>query len=265
MAGRGISILSSAWALLLAAPVSGAPGLRAVVLPRTEATEARAAPPVASAAARPAAPVEAGARGVEPQTPPADSAEPTLAAVMAAAARVAAGTPEEDDSRQSRARAAHWAPQLRAQAGRADSEAARAGLQSGAPLRWDQQGQVDTWQVAATWDLAQVIYDHGEGQLALSRAQLARRRHEVSLEAADRYLERQRLLRALEAGPREVASALLLLRCTAALDALTGGLFEGALARAQALAVPALPLSGPSAGANGGLRNGSTSNPEQSR
>jgi hypothetical protein len=280
VAGRGISILGSAWALLVAAPV---PSPRAVVLPR--AVEVRAGAPVAGAAAAPAQRAEEGAATLRPAaaearaergperagasearpTPPAEEAEPTLSEVMSAAARVAAGTSEEDDSRLSRARAAHWAPQLRAQAGRADSEAARAGLQSGAPLRWDQQGQVETWSVSATWDLAQVIYDRDEGPLALSRVHLARRRHEVSREAADLYLERQRLLRALGVGPGDAANALLLLRCTAALDGLTGGLFEGALARAQALAVPSRILPGPSAGANQGLRNGLVPNPEQSR
>ena len=248
MAGRGISRLSRVWALpfLLAAPVPGAPEQRVVVLPRAEASPS-------------------DARAALPRPPPDDPTEPTLAEVMAAAARVAAGTAEDDESRLSRARLAHWAPQLRAQAGRAQSEAARAGLQSGAQLHWDQQGQVDTWQVAATWDLAQVIYDRDEGQLALSRANLARRRHEVSLEAADRYLERQRLVNAAGAGPRDLAAALLLLRCTAALDALTGGLFADALARAQALAVPTQQLSGPSAGRNPGQRKGPLTNPEQSR
>jgi hypothetical protein len=187
---------------------------------------------------------------------------------MATAARIAAGSSDEDESRLSRARAAHWAPQLRAQLQRADSEALRAGMQSSAPLQWNQQGQVDTWAVAATWDLSQLVYDRDENQLALSRVHLARRRQEVAQDAADRYVERQRLLAALAAGPRDTHTALLLLRCTAALDALTAGLYQGALARAQALVTPAraaavgaLDPSGQSAGATPGLRNGPLSSP----
>jgi hypothetical protein len=191
---------------------------------------------------------------------------------MATAARIAAGTTDEDESRLARARAAHWAPQLRAQVQRADSESLRAGVQSSAPLQWNQQGQVDTWAVAATWDLSQLIYDRDENQLALSRVHLARRRQEVAQEAAERYVERQRLLAALAAGPRDTPTALLLLRCTAALDALTAGLYQGALARAQEAVTPARAagtpnLSGQSAGATPGLRNGplSTSSSPESR
>jgi hypothetical protein len=165
--------------------------------------------------------------------------EPTLAQAMEAAARLAAGSSEDDDSRLSRARNAHWAPQLRAQAGRSDSEAVRTGQQSSAPLHWDQQAEVNTWQLAATWDLSQLVYDRDEGQLALGRSHLARRRQEAAGEVAERYVERQRLRRAVaDSNGRDAAAALLLLRCTAALEALTGGLFAAQLAQAQALAVP---------------------------
>ena len=161
--------------------------------------------------------------------------EPTLAEVQAAAARLAAGGTEEDASRLRRARAAHWAPVLRAQVGRADTEATRAGTQSQAPLHWDQQGGATTWTVAATWDLGQLIYDRDENALALSSAQLARRRQEVAEQAAQLYAERLRRLQASsDARGARLDTALELLRATAALDALTGGLFSEALASAQA-------------------------------
>ena len=188
--------------------------------------------------------------------------EPTLAEAQSAAARLAAGTRDEDSSRLSRARAAHWAPVLRGQAGRADTEATRSGTQSQAPLHWDQQGGATTWAVAATWDLGQLVYDRDENALALSRTLLARRRQEVAEECARLYAERfQKMLASRDArGAVRLEAALELLRATASLDALTGGLFREALGSTQAAvdqlteplraAARPAPLSAPRAAAH---------------
>ena len=248
MARRGSSSLRAGvalavWATVLLASraLAGEQESPAAIAPAPQAS-ARAPVPLPSAAApaasADAARAEAAHAGVDRAVPAplAEGREPTLAEVQAAASRLAAGTPEEDESRLARARASHWAPVLRAQVGAADTEQARAGTQAQAPLRWSQQGAATTWAVAATWDLGQVVYARDENQLALSRAQLARRRQEVAMQSAQLYAERLRRLQSSRdaRGAARLEAALELLRTTAALDLLTGGLFRDALDRAQA-------------------------------
>jgi hypothetical protein len=155
--------------------------------------------------------------------------------VQAAAAARAAGEAAGDESRLSRARVSHWAPVLRAQVGGTSGQKDRVGQQSGTPLHWDELDGAGTWLVAAIWDLSQLVYDRDENQLALSSVHLARRRQEAAEEAGRLFVERALTLRVLREAPPEgrAAAALELLRCTGALDALTGGLFAAQLAAAQ--------------------------------
>lgn len=236
--GRGSSIFRARMAALLFTAACAAGADQGPPAPDQSAKADSPAPKAGAAASSPplgSAAVHAG-QGSPPIAAPAAAVdEPSIAEAQAAAARLAAGTPADDDSRLSRARAAHWAPLLRAQAGGTTTDRTRAGEQSNAPLHWDELGGATTWLVSATWDLSQLVYDRDENQLALSRTHLARRRQEVSAEAAQLYAERLQALRRLREahGAGRLGAALELLRATATLDALTGGLFAAALARAQ--------------------------------
>ncbi|GAC1605678.1 MAG: hypothetical protein NVS4B10_19360 [Myxococcales bacterium] len=158
---------------------------------------------------------------------PAAASDPALPAVVEAAQRRAAGTAPEEASRQSRARSAHWAPVVRAQAGVRDDGRTRRGQVRLAPLIEDDLAQSRSWAVVATWDLAQLVYARDEAQLALAHVHLARVRREVADDAVRLYEERWRLRSSLRSAPpgssRERTDLLLtLLRTTAALDALSG-------------------------------------------
>ena len=161
--------------------------------------------------------------------------EPGLAETQEAAARAAGGRASDDDSRESRARLAHWAPQLRAQGQVRDDEKARVGEFRLAPVREQDVGVGHSWTVGLAWDFSQVIYARDESQLALAHAHLARIRREASEKAAQLWIER-RTARAhwLASGPEaRLEACLSLLRLTSALDALTSGLFGDALAREE--------------------------------
>jgi len=168
----------------------------------------------------------------------AEANEPTLQEAQSAAARLAAGSASEDASRVSRARGAHWAPVVRGQLGGNASDHTRDGTMYDEPLHWTDVGGATTWGVTLTWDLPSAIYARDENQLALSQVHLARMRREVSARAGQLYGARQRQLLTLRSqtnasASAQLESALALLETTAELDAITGGLFAPALARAQ--------------------------------
>jgi hypothetical protein len=176
-------------------------------------------------------------------------AEPTLVEAQQAAMRRAGGPAEDDASREARARNAHWAPVLRGLVGGRDDERTRDGEMRRDPLRWTDRGQSTAWAVTATWDLPQVIYAREEAQLAHAHLHLEKARQAASREAVRLYLERRDKQRALlSAPPGELQRRLQLeiLRLTADLDALTGGLFRAALAREQQAAMPP-PSAAPAA------------------
>lgn len=154
-------------------------------------------------------------------------AEPSLSEAQAAAAKTAAGPTGSDVSRTLRARLAHWAPTLRAQAGFREDQKRLAGELRLAPIREDTSSAGAQWSVILGWDFSQVIFAREETQLALAQLQLARARREAMEKVARLYVERQRL-------PGNPENALERLRLTAELDALTGGLFREVLERAQA-------------------------------
>jgi uncharacterized protein YjiS (DUF1127 family) len=163
------------------------------------------------------------------------ASEPTLVEVQAAAARHAAGDPVEDADRTSRLRASHFAPTVRGELiGKADDRTRR-GEYRLAPLREDDASEGRTWGVVVTWDLAQLVYSREEGQLALAQQHLARIRREVAIQAAKLWIDRRRKCVALErlSGPPRREALLDLLRLTAELDALTGGLYREALKDAE--------------------------------
>jgi hypothetical protein len=87
-----------------------------------------------------------------------------------------------------------------------------------------------------TWDLSQVIFAREETQLALAHIQLARVRRDAADRAAQLWIER-RQAQALWIAARTRESCLALLRATAGLVALTGGLFRDAAAREEAACV----------------------------
>jgi hypothetical protein len=165
-------------------------------------------------------------------------AEPTLGEAQEAAMRTSAGLAADDAARISRARAARWAPVLRAQAGFRDDERTRRGEVRLAPLIENDLGKSRVWAIVAQWDLAQLVYSRDEGQLALAHVHLARVRQKAAETAARLYEERWRrrvfLRLHADAPPGELVDPLLgLLRATAGLDALTGGLYREQLAQAE--------------------------------
>jgi hypothetical protein len=165
----------------------------------------------------------------------ASASEPTLLEVQAAAARHAAGDQADDADRTSRLRASHLAPTVRGEVlGRTD-ERTRSGEYRLAPLREDDASEGRTWGIVVTWDLAQLVYSREEGQLALAHQHLARVRREASIEAAKLWIERRQKCAALAklGGPLRREAFLDLLRITAELDALTGGLYREALQESE--------------------------------
>lgn len=166
--------------------------------------------------------------------------EPGLSQTQDAAARVAAGLTADDLSRLSRARSAHWAPQLRGQLDGKDDARSRDGEFRNAPLHENDLGAARGWAVVLSWDFSQVIFAREETQLALAHAHLARLRRETASQAAALWLERKRAQAAWLSGPTADA-CLRLLELTADLDALTGGLFREALSREEVACAPEHP------------------------
>ncbi|HTO97395.1 MAG TPA: hypothetical protein VMK66_10170 [Myxococcales bacterium] len=159
--------------------------------------------------------------------------EPGLLETQEAAARAAGGSAAQDAARLLRARTAHWAPQVRGQAMAREDQKMREGEFRLAPLRELDEGAGRVWTVTLVWDLSQVIFAREETQLALAQAQLARARREAADRAAQLFIDRQRA-KALFVASRTRESCYALLRATAALAALTGGLFRDILAGEEA-------------------------------
>jgi len=165
------------------------------------------------------------------------AAEPGLLEAQEAAARLAGGLLGEDGSRESRARASHWAPQLRGQGGAHTSDELRTGQRYNAPLIEEDIGSGLTWSVQLSWDFSQVVFAREETQLALAHAHLARLRRDARDKAAELWVERKRALAqkaALSPGLQRAQACFAALRLTAQLEALTGGLFREALEKEEA-------------------------------
>ena len=177
------------------------------------------------------------------EVPPADvQREPSLAEAQEAAARLAGGDAADDRSRASRARRAHWAPVVRGLVGGREDQRTRRGEFRLAPLREDDTGSALTWGATVTWDLSQLIFAREETQLVHAQVKAAHVRQQAAAEAARLYVERRaRQLelrtRPLDAGTRARLS-LEVLRLTALLDSLTGGLFRSALDAEEAAVAP---------------------------
>jgi hypothetical protein len=162
--------------------------------------------------------------------------EPALIEVQAAAARTAAGSAAEDARRSARLRSSHWAPVLRSELLRKEDARSRVGELRGYPLRQEDAGAAHTWAVTLTWDFAQLVYAREESQLALAHVHLARVRRQAAERAAELWVERRQRRASLGTltGPARADAALDLLRVTAELDAVTGGLYRELLAREEA-------------------------------
>ena len=163
----------------------------------------------------------------------ASEGEPGLLETQEAAAATAGGSAELDAARLTRARAAHWLPQVRGQATVREDEKTRLGEYRLAPLREQDAGAGRNWALTLTWDLSQVLFAREETQLAQTQAQLAKLRREAADRAAQLWIERQRA-RALWTVVHGREPCYSLLRVTAALVALTGGLFRDVAAREEA-------------------------------
>jgi hypothetical protein len=163
-------------------------------------------------------------------------AEPALLDAQAAAQRAAGGTAAEDGARTARLRRSHWAPVVRAELLRRDDLRNRVGELRGYPLRQDDAGVANTWSITVTWDFAQLVYSREESQLALAHVHLARVRREAAEKAAALWVERRQRCASLPAlsGGARTEAALELLRVTAELDAVTGGLYRELLSRQEA-------------------------------
>ena len=151
------------------------------------------------------------------------------------------GEASDDASRLVRERASHWAPAVRGQLGGTASDRTRDGTMNQNPVHWTDLGGATNWSVMLSWDLPQAIFSHDESQLALATVHLIRTRQAAALRAAELYAERRRRLAALgrlaaASAAMQLEAALALLETTAALDALTGGLFREPLARVQSRA-----------------------------
>jgi len=164
---------------------------------------------------------------------PSLESEPGLLETQDAAARLVGGSPSDDASRVGRARAAHWAPQLRGQATVREDEKTRSGEYRLAPLREQDLFLGHTWMLSLTWDLSQVVFAREETQLANAHAQLARAQREAAERAAQLWIERRRA-QALWLAARTRDSCFALLRATAALVAITGALFRQVAAEEEA-------------------------------
>ncbi len=162
--------------------------------------------------------------------------EPGLLEAQAAAQRTAGGTAADDAGRSTRLRRSHWAPVLRGQILRRDDLRDRAGELRGYPLVQQDWSVANTWSVTLTWDFGQLVYAREESQLALAHVHLARVRREAADRAAELWVERRQRRASMIAlsGPARREAALELLRVTAELDAVTGGLYRDVLAREEA-------------------------------
>jgi hypothetical protein len=163
------------------------------------------------------------------------AAEPTLVEVTAAAAKTAAGEQSDDASRMARLRKSHLAPVVRAELVTKTDDRTRRGEFRLAPLVEDDAAVGHTWGIVVTWDLAQIVYAKEEGQLALAHQQLARVRREAQAKATQLWIERQRKCAALDKSTLALRheAQLDLLRVTAELDGLTGGLYREILVEAE--------------------------------
>ncbi|HEY2030971.1 MAG TPA: hypothetical protein VGH20_17360 [Myxococcales bacterium] len=162
--------------------------------------------------------------------------EPGLPETQEAAARMAAGVVAQDQSREARARASHWAPQLRAQGNVRTTDQNRAGVRYGSPLLEEDTGAAQTWSVSLAWDFSQIVFAKEETQLAVAQARLAQLRRDARVRAAELWVDRKRELLRLAAAPpgaQRASLCLSALHLTAQLDAFTGGLFREAVEREE--------------------------------
>jgi hypothetical protein len=162
--------------------------------------------------------------------------EPGLPEAQAAAQRTAGGSAPDDAARTKRLRRSPWAPVLRGEVLRRDDLRERTGELRGYALRQQDSGAAHTWSVTLTWDFAQLVYAREESQLALAHVHLARVRREAADRAAALWVERRQKRASMDAlsGAAWREAALELLRVTAELDAVTGGLYRDLLAREEA-------------------------------
>jgi hypothetical protein len=112
----------------------------------------------------------------------------------------------------------------------------RVGELRGYPVLQEDAGGANTWSITLTWDFAQLLYAREESQLALAHVHLARVRREAAERAASLWVERRQRRASLAAlgGAARKEAALELLRVTAELDAVTGGLYRDLVAREEA-------------------------------
>ena len=163
------------------------------------------------------------------------SSEPTIEEVQQAAAQGASSSGDAD-SWVGRARLAAWLPRISAEYRHDDRSSRVVGLQSGSEVDYLKILPGDTIGVRASWNFDEVVFSASELQAATAAAQVARRREERVERATQLYFDRRKkqaeLLLAPPGPVRErIARQLELDSLTAALDALTSGIFQRRSAR----------------------------------
>jgi hypothetical protein len=157
--------------------------------------------------------------------------EPPIAAVQAAAARVAGRAVPEAEGFARRARLAALLPRLTAEYRRDERSQRIVGLQGSGEVDYLRLAPGRAIALRATWDLGELVAARGEISGANAAAERARRQAEAVKRATVLYYERREARLALMLAPPEGALAraeaeLEVDRLTAELDALTGALFS---------------------------------------
>lgn len=157
--------------------------------------------------------------------------DPPVEAVQAAAAAQAGGA-DDADAVTARARWAALLPRLTAEYRHDERSNRTVGLSGSGEVDYLRLTPGDTVLVRATWDLPELVSPRVELAAGRARAAAARRRTDAALRATALHFERRRRRLAVLLAPPEDPAAraeaeLQILRLTAELDALTGGLYSG--------------------------------------
>jgi len=160
------------------------------------------------------------------------AADPPVAQVQAAAARLAEAEVPDPSALAARRRLAALLPRLSAEVQHDERSYRVTGLQGSSEVDYARSSPGTSVTVRATWELPDLVASRGEPSAASATLSRLRRRDEAVRRATELLFERRRLRLALllepPAEPLARAEAELAVdRLTAELDAATGGLVSG--------------------------------------
>jgi hypothetical protein len=160
------------------------------------------------------------------EPPPCLKQEPRVREVIEAAWEQAALTPEEDHSRQTRARISGYLPKISGGLSKDGGNSWKYRYEPGT-ARVDQLQQTAglRWDTSIVWDLALFAYNPDELQITREATNRARERRNLASEVIRIFFARQKILRRGMPTPGS-RFAQLLAEETAALDTWTGGRFQ---------------------------------------